>query len=96
MDTQPDSGENSVDSRSSLEVHFQRIVNGLVEVWPSAEKTDRFLNDILVDDRYDREGFPESVFTDLMFLSDLNWKRTHIDQDGVEIRPDNFSFGRPI
>jgi len=83
----------SYDGRSHLEASFPRIVEGLLKVWNSAEATEHFLDGLLVDDRDDRQGLPESVFGELMFLSDLNWKRTHFNDEGVQITADNFSFG---
>jgi len=35
----------------------------------------------------------QEAFDELMFLSDLNWKRTHFNADGVQITAEDFSFG---
>jgi hypothetical protein len=78
---------------SPLESSYPHIVEGLLKVWNSAETTEHYLDSLLVDDRNDRKGLPESVFEELMFLSDLNWKRTHFNDEGVQITADNFSFG---
>lgn len=82
-------------SASLLEQRYPHIVQGLVANWYDPDLTDHFLNSVLVDERIGRQGLPEEVFAELMFLSDLNWKRRHFNQDGVTIAPDNFSFGGP-
>ncbi len=81
------------DSHSMLELRYPHIVEGLLKVWNSPEATEHYLNSVLVDDRDDRKGLPEEVFTELMYLSDLNWKRTHFNADGVQITATGFSFG---
>lgn len=97
MDARNTSTEGRVpDLRSSLERHYPHIVAGLLKAWPDKAETDHFLNGVLVDDRYSRSGLPEEVFTELMFLSDLNWRRMHFDEEGVQVSPDGFSFGRPF
>ncbi|MFA5081457.1 MAG: hypothetical protein WC474_02785 [Hydrogenophilaceae bacterium] len=78
---------------SMLEQHYPHILQGLLVSWIDPVATDRFLQSILVDDRDGRTGLPEEVFEELMFISDLNWKRRHFNDQGVEIAPDNFSFG---
>jgi hypothetical protein len=97
MDVHPPSPRGGKDDlRSALELHYPHILEGLLKAWPSKEDTDGFLNHVLVDDRYNRSGLPEEVFAELMFLSDLNWKRMHFNQDGVQVSPDGFSFGKPF
>ncbi|MDR3395834.1 MAG: hypothetical protein P4L70_12585 [Parasulfuritortus sp.] len=80
------------DARSLLELHYPHIVEGLLKVWNNPEATEHYLNSILVDDRDDRQGLPVEVFADLMYLSDLNWKRTHFNTDGVQTTATGFSF----
>lgn len=85
----------AMDTASMLEQRYPHIVQGLVASWYDPTVADHFLNSILVDERDGRQGLPEEVFSELMFISDLNWKRRHFNQDGVEISADNFSFGGP-
>lgn len=80
---------------SLLELYFPHIVEGLLKVWNSPEATERYLDSLLVDDRDNRQGLPASVFMELMFLADLNWKRAHYITEEVQITADNFSFGAP-
>ena len=80
------------DRRTLLESRFPHIMEGVLKAWNDPETTNVFLNSILVDDRDNRKGLPEDVFAELMFLSDLNWKRTHFNSEGVQVSPDSFSF----
>ncbi|MDD5365947.1 MAG: hypothetical protein PHR30_11450 [Gallionellaceae bacterium] len=82
-----------METMSMLEQHFPHIVQGLQTSWIDPVATDHFLQSILVDDRDGRAGFPAAVFDELMFISDLNWKRRHFNEQGVEFPPDDFSFG---
>lgn len=81
------------DSASPLESHFPHILERLRAAWHSTEETERFLNEILLDTRDGRQGLPEEVFSELMFLAELNWTRRHFNAEGVEFVPDDFSFG---
>lgn len=78
-----------------LEQYYPHIVQGLSDAWHDPDGADRYLSTILLDDRIGRQGFPQEVFDELVFLSDLNWKRRHFNVDGVQVSPDGFSFGRP-
>ena len=84
------SAENGLDS--VLESRYPHIMEGVLKTWNDPDATNIFLNSILVDDRDNRKGLPEEVFAELMFLSDLNWKRTHFNAEGVQVSPDGFSF----
>lgn len=76
----------------ALERCYPHIVQGLAICWHDPDATDRYLNSVLVDERDGRQGFPEEVFSELMFISDLNWRRRHFNDEGVQIAPENFSF----
>jgi hypothetical protein len=84
---------NPGDTASMLERRYPHIVQGLVQAWLDPEAADHFLGALLVDDRDGRQGLPDEVFEELMFISDLNWKRRHFSEDGVQISPDRFGFG---
>ena len=90
IESRPRSGLVSV-----LEERLPHIVQGLISAWHDVDATDRFLNTILLDDRNDRNGLPEEAFSELMFLSDLNWERQHFIDDSVHVSADGFSFGNP-
>lgn len=81
------------EGESLLERNFPHIAERLAQAWVSEEATDHLLTALLVDDRDNRHGFPPDVFEELMFISDLNWKRRHFDDDGVAILPESFGFG---
>lgn len=80
-------------SAAMLESRYPHIVERLVTTWHDPDATDRLLNTILVDDRNNRNGLADEAFTELMFLSDLNWKRRHFNENGVQVSADGFSFG---
>lgn len=82
-----------MDNMSMLERRYPHIVQGLQSSWTDPEATERFLKTILMDDRNGREGLPADVFEELMFISDLNWRRQYFNMKGVEFPPDDFSFG---
>lgn len=88
-----DEAKTSQQGESMLEREFPHIAQRLGQAWVSPETADHFLSALLVDDRDDRDGFPPEVFEELMFISDLNWKRRHFNDDGVEILPESFGFG---
>ncbi|NTV94007.1 MAG: hypothetical protein HGA75_01140 [Thiobacillus sp.] len=81
------------EGESLLERDFPHIAERLAQAWVSPEAAEHLLNALLVDDRDNRHGFPPEVFEELMFISDLNWKRRHFNDDGVEILPESFGFG---
>lgn len=85
--------EKSAASFSGIETHYPHMVVGLLKAWPNSVDTDRYLNSILVDDRDSRQGLPAEIFDELMFLSELNWRRMHFNERGVQISADIFSFG---
>lgn len=47
---------------------FARLANRLALVWPDAELTDRFLDDLIIDRRGGRKGFPPAVMDELIRL----------------------------
>ncbi|TCJ12723.1 hypothetical protein EZJ19_10780 [Parasulfuritortus cantonensis] len=97
MDKQnPGQEPAAADTTSVLERRFPHIVKGLVQAWIEPEAADRFLATILVDDRNGRAGLPEEAFEELMFISDLNWKRRHFNDNGVQVSPLRFGFGNGL
>lgn len=51
----------------ALEQNFPRILNHIVELWGSQE-AEAYFNDLLIDTRGDRQGFPPKVASDLIHL----------------------------
>lgn len=93
MDTHATLSNSETNGPSSmLEARFPHIMDGVLKAWKDPDETNAYLNSILVDDRDNRKGLPEEAFAELMFLSDLNWKRTHFNDEGVQVSPDGFSF----
>lgn len=55
---------------SPLEAHFPRLVAEIVAVWGTPACFDK-LQDLLMDSRGDRKGFPADVYSDLSLLLTL-------------------------
>ncbi len=68
---------------SALETLYPRICAGLVQMW-FREGIDHYLDSLILDDRFDRRGFPVAVIDELLFLSDLRWAMQR-DRRGVAV-----------
>jgi hypothetical protein len=55
-----------------LAVRFPRIVNNLARLWEQPAKLDRYLDDLLVDTRGNRQGFPMRILTELVALKEFS------------------------
>jgi hypothetical protein len=55
------------DSITDLEKHFPRLVEEIALEWGYPKFPD-YIDHLLLDDRGDRQGFPETVVSELMFL----------------------------
>jgi len=47
---------------------FARIVNKLCRVWPDTQRCHAYFDDLLLDRRGDRQGFPKDVARELAAL----------------------------
>lgn len=54
-----------------LAEHFPRIANRLAACWARPKEALFYLNELLVDTRCSRQGFPEAVMMELLHLHDL-------------------------
>lgn len=61
---------------SALETLYPRICAGLVQMW-FRDGIDAYLDGLILDDRFDRQGFPIEVIDELLFLSELRWTLSH-------------------
>jgi hypothetical protein len=68
---------------SALETLYPRICAGLVQMW-FRDGIDSYLDSLILDDRFDRRGFPLDVIDELLFLSDLRWAMQR-DRRGVGV-----------
>jgi hypothetical protein len=59
---------------SALERLYPRICENVLQLWHKPE-AQPYLDSLIVDERYDRQGFPLEVIEELLFLSELNWLR---------------------
>ncbi|MEK6593279.1 MAG: ankyrin repeat domain-containing protein [Pseudomonadota bacterium] len=55
----------------SLESKFKRILDKIAELW-GTPMLDEYFEDLLIDKRGDRQGFPADVMRDLFFLHGLH------------------------
>jgi uncharacterized protein len=55
----------------ALERQFPKIVTSLTVLWGDRD-LQPYLDKLVVDDRGDREGFPQDVMQELLFLSRLH------------------------
>jgi hypothetical protein len=56
---------------STLEQRFPHIVQRLTAIWWS-DVCSVYLNNLMISDRPDRQGFPYDVLEDLIMLSEIN------------------------
>lgn len=66
----------------ALEQQYPRVLNRIMELWDSAE-IDAYFTDLMVSSRPDRQGFPQEVASDIMYLSSVHTRQ----QDREEANP---------
>lgn len=54
-----------------IENRFPRILEKLVSLWNKPE-LDAYLNELMVSDRHDRQGFPDDVAMEIFHLSTIH------------------------
>lgn len=64
---------------SELEKSYPRLLPQIMQLWGYPE-LEGHLDHLLLDDRGDRQGFPENIITDLIFLKLVNATRVHSDK----------------
>jgi hypothetical protein len=83
---------NSWNEISALEKHFPRIANDMCTYWGSQE-IDNYIDNMLLDDRGDRMGFPIDVLEELMFLAGIRWHLNHLCGTVIESTgPEAFNY----
>jgi hypothetical protein len=55
----------------SLEYHFPRIFEKIMALWDSSE-FDAYLAELMTTSRINRQGFPQEVASDIIYLSMLH------------------------
>lgn len=58
----------------SLEYHFPRIFEKIMALWDSSE-FDAYLADLMTTSRINRQGFPQEVASDIIYLSMLHERK---------------------
>lgn len=56
---------------AQIERRFPRILEKIVNLWDMPE-LDAYLNELMVSDRHDRQGFPDDVALEIFRLSTLH------------------------
>ncbi len=60
----------SLDVKSAIEVAFPKIMEKIILIWGHPE-CEKFLNNLMIDDRGNRQGFNMNVMGELMLLAAL-------------------------
>jgi hypothetical protein len=78
--------------RSAIETRYPRIAHELSARWKGRD-IDTYLDNLLIDTRGNRMGFPADVLEEIMFLAGIRWYlgKTEIP-DTLESPRDEFSF----
>lgn len=63
--------ERKKEDQSAIEFKFPRIAEKVCVFWGKHEECSQFLNKLIMDDRGNRQGFPQDVSAELFFLFDL-------------------------
>ena len=63
----------------ALEKQFPRIFKRIMELWDSSE-FDAYLAELMTTKRTDRQGFPQEVASDIIYLSMLHERKGDDDQ----------------
>lgn len=83
----------TTDNPSVLESAFPHVVAELTSHWNDGT-VSAYLDSLLIDTRGGRLGFPLEAMSELLFLQDLDWWRSHDDARDAAISPETFSFGK--
>lgn len=62
--------------RCAIEERFPHIARELCALWET-DRIELYLDDLLLDTRGGRQGFPVDVLDELMFLSGMRWHIRH-------------------
>ena len=67
-----------------LAIRYARLANRLAEVWAQPAKCERLLDDLMIDRRGGRKGFPLEVATELANLREHYFRLHHRGQSAWE------------
>lgn len=61
---------------ANLANNYPRVLNQIIANWESPAEQDAYLNELVVDQRGNRAGFPPKVLAEILFISELyaRWK----------------------
>ena len=66
---------NMTGSLRAIPVTYPHILSQIASIWAYPRAADRYLNELLLTFRDQRQGFPPAVVTELLLLRDKNSKR---------------------
>ena len=64
-------GKDDAQYPTQIENRFPRILEKLVSLWNKPE-LDAYLNELMVSERHDRQGFPDDVAMEIFHLSTIH------------------------
>lgn len=70
-----------------LEAQYSRIFNKIIAMWGTPD-LDGFLNELFMDKRGGRQGFPADVMNDILVLSRVHERVQHIKEEGGRKKED--------
>jgi hypothetical protein len=70
-----------------LEANYSRIFNKIIGMWGTPE-LDAFINDLFVDKRGGRQGFPAEVMNDILVLSRIHERMQQMKAEGARKKED--------
>ncbi|MCU0841269.1 MAG: hypothetical protein MUC79_06070 [Thiobacillaceae bacterium] len=79
--------------KSALEIHYPRICREITRLWFRPE-INTYLESLIVDENFDRQGFPFEVFDELLLLSDLHWFMSHPGAvvEAEQVKSNDYTF----
>lgn len=79
--------------KSALEIHYPRICREITRLWFRPE-INAYLESLIVDENFDRQGFPFEVFDELLLLSDLHWFMSHPGAvlEAEQVKSNDYTF----
>jgi len=92
LSSQHASRANGWDEVSAIEKRFPRIAKELCALW-GTQGIDNYIDNLLLDERGDRMGFPIDVLEELMFLAGILWHLSHLCGTLIEsTSPEEFNY----
>lgn len=59
---------------NGLATRYGRVLNRILEKWENQKEAEAFLNELVVDTRGDRQGFPPEILQEILFVAQVHAK----------------------